>query len=122
MSTSKRHTSAQYNRNSMNGNNESAYQKLNCNEETSAEFIHPAEYRHSHKEDGNVATKTVSSFGILALALSIASLFILPVIFGTVGIVVGIFATKADSRFMGIAAIVIGGFSVIAGLLVYPFF
>lgn len=104
------------------GHNEQAYQKLSSNEEASAEFIDPAEYRRIHRKDGNMATSNVNSFGILALGLSIASLFILPVIFGTGGIIVGIFATKTESRIMGIAAIVIGVFSVIAGLMIYPFF
>jgi hypothetical protein len=116
LSASKRHWNARNKRDKFK--NESLCQGFN--EETSAEFIDSRKY--SGKQPENKAASKVSSFGIVALALSIASLFFMPVIFGTIGIVAGIFAMKTESRMMGIAAIVIGVFSVVAGLLVYPFF
>ncbi|OCA86412.1 DUF308 domain-containing protein [Pradoshia sp. D12] len=121
LSASKRHWNARNKRDKFK--NEVVCQKLNYHEETGAEFMDSAEYRrHSQTGNNNKTTSKASSFGIVALALSIASLFFMPVIFGTIGIVAGIFAMKTESRMMGIAAIVIGVFSVVAGLLVYPFF
>ena len=116
MSASRIHAKEKNKKNKYNSKTESDYQLPNTDEETSAEFIDPTEYA------GTTGTSTRNSVGIVALVLSIASLFLLPVILGILGILVGIFATKADSRIMGIAAIVIGVFSVFAGLLVYPFF
>ena len=118
MSASRIHAKEKNKKNKYNPKTESDYQLRNTDVETSAEFIDPAEYNRA----GTTGTSTRNSVGIVALVLSIASLFILPVILGILGILVGLFATKADSRIMGIAAIVIGVFSVFAGLLVYPFF
>ena len=115
MSASRIHAKVKNKKNNYNPKTESDDQVHNIDVETSAEFIEPAEYNRA-------GTSTRNSVGIVALVLSIASLFLLPVILGILGILVGIFATKADSRIMGIAAIVIGVFSVFAGLLVYPFF
>ena len=116
MSASRIHAKEKNRKNKYNSKRENQLQ--NTDVETSAEFIDPAEYNRAE----TTGTSTRNSVGIVALVLSIASLFILPVILGILGILVGIFATKADSRIMGIAAIVIGVFSVFAGLLVYPFF
>ena len=108
-----------HNKNKKNKYNSKRENQLhNTDVETSSEFIDSAEYNRTETTD----TSTRNSVGIVALVLSIASLFIWPVILGILGILVGTFATKADSRIMGIAAIVIGVFSVLAGLLVYPFF
>ena len=119
--TSKRNPKPRNIRGKFNVQDESVYWIHHTDEETSAEFINPAAYKRNQTGEGS-ATSKLSTFGIVALVLSIASLFFLPVILGIAGIIVGIFATKADSKVMGIAAIVIGVFSAIAGLLVYPFF
>lgn len=122
LSASKRHWNARNKRDKFK--NEDVCQKLNYREETGAEFMDSTEYRRQSQTENNnnKTTSKASGFGIVALALSIASLFFMPVVFGTIGIVAGIFAMKTESRMMGIAAIVIGVFSVVAGLLVYPFF
>ena len=122
-STWKRQANAENKEDNVNDNYKSAYEMLIMDEETSAEFINPAKYKRSQIKKEGIETRTRNSFGIFALLFSIASLFFLPVILGFIGIIVGIFATKADSKkTMGIAAIIIGVFSVFAGLMVYPFF
>ncbi len=60
--------------------------------------------------------------GYVAILLSIISLFLYPVIFGLMGFMAGISALKRRIRFLGIPAVMIGLFSVLAGLFVYPFF
>ena len=121
LSTSKRHTNAKNIRGKCNVKDKSNYWIHRTDEETSAEFMDKAIYSRTQTESSGTTSK-MSSFGIVALALSIASLFFLPVILGSIGAIIGIFATRVDSKVMGIAAIVIGVFSVFAGLLVYPFF
>ncbi len=121
MSASKRHWNARNKREKFKI--ECVDQAHNYKEETGAEFMSSAEYRRRDKTENNtMAASKGNIFGIVALVLSIASLFFMPVVFGTIGIIAGVFATKTESRVMGIAAIVIGVFSVAAGLLVYPFF
>lgn len=60
--------------------------------------------------------------GYIAILLSIISLFLYPVIFGLIGFLTGITALKRRIRILGIPAVMIGLFSVLAGLFVYPFF
>lgn len=60
--------------------------------------------------------------GFLALALSIISLFILPVILGAAGIIVGFIARRRGATGTGAWAIGIGALSIILGIFVMPFF
>lgn len=62
------------------------------------------------------------NLGWLALALSIISLFVLPVFLGAVGIIVGFIARRRGSESLGSWAIGIGIVSVLLGLFVLPFF
>ncbi|MCV9884869.1 DUF4190 domain-containing protein [Metabacillus halosaccharovorans] len=60
--------------------------------------------------------------GYLALALSIISLFILPVILGAAGIIVGFIARRRGALTTGAWAIGIGVVSIILGIFIMPFF
>ncbi|HZH59721.1 MAG TPA: DUF4190 domain-containing protein [Metabacillus sp.] len=60
--------------------------------------------------------------GYLALALSIISLFILPVILGAAGIIVGFIARRRGALGTGAWAIGIGAVSIILGIFIMPFF
>ncbi|MBD1382134.1 DUF4190 domain-containing protein [Bacillus sp. IB182487] len=60
--------------------------------------------------------------GFIALALSIVSLFILPVILGAAGIIVGFIARRRGAEGLGGWAIGIGAVSIILGIFVQPFF
>ncbi|MGM0874283.1 MAG: DUF4190 domain-containing protein [Bacillota bacterium] len=60
--------------------------------------------------------------GFLALALSVISLFILPVILGAAGIIVGFIARRRGAKALGAWAIAIGAVSIVLGIFIMPFF
>jgi hypothetical protein len=60
--------------------------------------------------------------GYLALALSIISLFILPVILGAAGVIVGFIARRRGANALGAWAIGIGIVSIVLGIFITPFF
>lgn len=72
--------------------------------------------------DAEAAQEKKSFIGYVAILLSIISLFLYPVIFGLIGFLTGISAIKRRIRILGVPAVLIGLFSVLAGLFVYPFF
>lgn len=65
-------------------------------------------------EGGNTA------LGWTALVVSIVSLFFLPVLAGTIGIVTGFFAARNGARTLGTWAIAIGLFSIVLSLFIAP--
>ncbi|WP_241156879.1 DUF308 domain-containing protein [Bacillus sp. FJAT-42376] len=96
-------------------------------EETAAEVAPPiGSYRKeeqyaddNHDRDGAAEGRTT---GYIAIALSIISLFLLPVILGAAGIIVGFVARRKGASTLGAWAIGIGAVSLILGLFVTPFF
>ncbi|MFD1736570.1 DUF4190 domain-containing protein [Bacillus salitolerans] len=60
--------------------------------------------------------------GGLALALSILSLFVLPIILGAAGIIIGFVARRRGATALGSWAIGIGAASIIVGIFILPFF
>jgi hypothetical protein len=58
----------------------------------------------------------------LALALSILSLFVMPIILGAAGIIIGFIARRRGATTLGAWAIGIGAVSIIVGLFILPFF
>ncbi|MFE3973113.1 MULTISPECIES: DUF4190 domain-containing protein [unclassified Peribacillus] len=97
------------------------------NEETSAEISTPPrirEYKNNESteadDSGNVASRG-QAIGVIALIISILSLFMMPFILGVVGIIVGIVARSRGSN-LGTWAIVIGAISIIVGIFILPFF
>lgn len=92
-------------------------------EETAAEIAPPlSSYRQGTNtgEQGR-AKEGSTGMGLAALALSILSLFVFPVLFGITGIVLGFIARGRGSR-TGTWAITIGAISLLLGIFVLPFF
>ncbi|GLB58218.1 DUF4190 domain-containing protein [Cytobacillus sp. NCCP-133] len=92
-------------------------------EETSAEIAAPGVYdRRIDREEESETVAAGRGVGYAALALSILSLFVLPVLFGATGIVLGFIARRRGSESLGGWAIGIGAISIIVGMFVLPFF
>ncbi|WP_299087867.1 DUF308 domain-containing protein [uncultured Metabacillus sp.] len=73
-------------------------------------------------DDRNEVVGEGRGMGYLALALSIISLFILPVILGAAGIIVGFIARRRGANALGAWAIGIGAVSLVLGIFITPFF
>jgi hypothetical protein len=58
----------------------------------------------------------------LALALSVLSLFVLPILLGAAGIIIGFIARRRGATTLGTWAIGIGAVSIIVGMFILPFF
>jgi hypothetical protein len=95
-------------------------------EETAAEIAAPVSVNRPKKinQDGTSRNQQEGSMGMgfAALALSILSLFVFPVLFGAVGIVLGFVARRRGAKSLGSWAIGIGAISIILGIFVLPFF
>ncbi|PLR93848.1 hypothetical protein [Bacillus sp. T33-2] len=72
-------------------------------------------------QNGQAGGMTGSVLGYSALALSIMSLFVLPLLFGTAGIVLGFMARRRGASALGSWAIGIGAVSIIVGIFILPF-
>lgn len=93
--------------------------------ETAAEISAPVNVRRDYAEVDRDDDEVVSGgkgTGFLALVLSILSLFILPVILGAAGIIIGFIARRRGANALGAWAIGIGLISLILGILIKPFF
>lgn len=74
------------------------------------------------KKNRGVAMQENNALGWVALALSIISFFIMPIILGVAAIITGFVARSRDIEWLGNIAIAIGTISVLARLFIYPFF
>jgi len=95
------------------------------NEETAAEVAAPINYGTTNREVRNTTDDNVASgtgLGWLALALSIISLFVMPVLMGAAGIIIGFIARRRGATGLGAWAIGIGAVSIIVGIFILPFF
>ncbi|MEH7236038.1 DUF308 domain-containing protein [Bacillus sp. JJ1562] len=98
------------------------------NEETAAEVAAPINYGTTNREaNNNVGDNTQdraggAGLGWLALALSIISLFVMPVLLGAAGIIIGFIARRRGATGLGAWAIGIGAVSIIVGIFILPFF
>ena len=93
--------------------------------ETAAEIAAPVNLRRDYADVDSNGDEVVSrgkGIGFLALALSIISLFMLPVILGAAGIIVGFIARRRGANGLGAWAIGIGIVSLILGIFITPFF
>jgi hypothetical protein len=97
-------------------------------EETSAEIAAPVSLGNTFtnrdrnvNDQGETATAG-KGVGIAALALSIISLFVLPILFGAAGIILGFVARRRGAEGLGSWAIGIGVISIIVGMFILPFF
>ncbi|MCC9023527.1 DUF308 domain-containing protein [Bacillus nakamurai] len=95
-------------------------------EETAAEIAEPyrASDRISDRDDDRDDTNVNEGRGIgyAALALSIISLFVLPVLLGACGIIVGYIARRRGAGALGGWAMGIGIVSLVLGIFITPFF
>lgn len=94
-------------------------------EETSAEIAAPVTFDRGRTNlDTDVEGKVTEGrgMGIAALALSILSLFVLPILFGAAGIVLGFIARRRGAETLGTWAIGIGAVAIIIGIFIMPFF
>ncbi|MBT2693486.1 hypothetical protein [Bacillus sp. ISL-55] len=89
-------------------------------EETAAEIAAPAPPALTRRSEEE-STTGGRGLALSALALSILSLFILPVLFGAAGIVLGFMARRRGSA-IGSWAIGIGTISILVGIFILPFF
>ncbi|MBB5324726.1 membrane protein insertase Oxa1/YidC/SpoIIIJ [Anoxybacillus tepidamans] len=88
-------------------------------EETSAEVAEPVR-RYDEKDEREGANG--SGWGWTALVLSILSLFMMPILLGAAGIIVGFIARRRGAETLGAWAIGIGIVSIIIKLFIMPFY
>ncbi|MEK4564550.1 DUF4190 domain-containing protein [Alkalihalobacillus sp. FSL R5-0424] len=102
-----------------------AERKADYKEEAAAEF-HTAEPISFSNDDRNTDEPVEQimngrAMGIFSLVLSILSLFILPILLGAAGIIVGFVARKGSSKTIGNWAIGIGVVSILTSLFFSAF-
>jgi hypothetical protein len=92
-------------------------------EETAAEIAAPVPLIRRREQEGQ-REKAVggTGMGTLALVLSILSLFVMPILFGAAGIVLGFVARRRGAEKLGAWAIGIGAISIVIGIFILPFF
>ncbi|SPU21999.1 YqfX [Niallia circulans] len=91
------------------------------NEETASEFSADERLREDPEEEAD-RTDAGKGIGTLALILSITSLFLVPLLLGTAGIICGAVAISRGARGLGIWATAIGIVSVLSTLIFSPYF
>ncbi|MBD8069164.1 DUF308 domain-containing protein [Bacillus sp. PS06] len=101
-------------------------------EETAAEVAPPFTpvrerepvYRANTGTENSAGTQSTAGTGLgwLALALSIISLFVMPVLMGAAGIIIGFIARRRGATGLGAWAIGIGVISIVLGIFILPFF
>jgi hypothetical protein len=95
-------------------------------EETAAEIAAPVPVirrdQQQQQAGGGQKAKAGTGVGTLAIALSILSLFVMPILFGAAGIVLGFVARRSGADKLGAWAIGIGAISIILGIFILPFF
>jgi hypothetical protein len=90
-------------------------------EETSAEFAQPLSLNKGRVREQDEEREGGRGIGFSALALSILSLFVLPILFGIAGIVLGFIARRKGAS-SGSWAMTIGAISLILAIFILPFF
>ena len=90
-------------------------------EETAAEIAQPMTFNKREVRDNSGTQEGGRGIGFAAIALSILSLFVFPVLFGAAGIVLG-FIARSKGASSGTWAITIGAISLILAMFILPFF
>jgi hypothetical protein len=112
-----------YLRTSDNVGEPNKYQPADYLEETSAEIAAPTTFNRERTNNHVGETmKSGTGIGFAALIISILSLFVAPILFGAVGIVLGFIARRRGATGLGSWAIGIGAISIIVGMFILPFF
>jgi hypothetical protein len=94
-------------------------------EETAAEIAAPVPLvrrQGQDRERENLKAAGGTGIGYVGLALSILSLFVMPILLGAAGIVLGFIARSRGATGIGAWAIGIGAVSLIIGIFILPFF
>lgn len=92
-------------------------------EEAAAEIAAPVPLiRTRDREENRERAEGGTGMGWAALVLSILSLFVMPILFGAAGIVLGFIARRRGAEGLGAWAIGIGAISIIVGIFILPFF
>lgn len=95
----------------------------NYHEETAAEMAVPYDVGNTGVNRTESTEKVGGKgLGYTALAFAILSLFFAPLLWGTVGIVLGFMAIRKGRVSLGSWAIGISAFSMIVRLFIFPFF
>jgi len=87
-------------------------------EEFSTEFT--ANDAISSYEEDDETDESNNMIGWVAVALSILSLFMMPVLFGGAGIVVGFISRNRNAEWLGNTAIIVGVISILISLFFLP--
>lgn len=111
-----------YLRTSENVGETNNHQPADYLEETSAEFAAPTTFNRGRTTNVGETMKSGTGIGFAALIVSILSLFVAPILFGAVGIVLGFIARRRGATGLGSWAIGIGAISIIVGMFILPFF
>lgn len=95
--------------------------------ETAAEIAAPVSLAKFRNDDntganGQGMAQAGTGMGFLAIALSVLSLFVMPILFGAAGIVLGFVARARGANTLGAWAIGIGVVSIVIGIFILPFF
>ncbi|WP_217586722.1 hypothetical protein [Lentibacillus saliphilus] len=77
--------------------------------------------RETHRDSEEEQTKASSAVGWLALTLAVLSYFMMPIILGTGGIILGFVARTRHTDTLGNTAIITGAASIIITLFILPF-
>jgi hypothetical protein len=120
-SVSSRNDESQRRNSDPKSSNDSSY-----NEETSSELAGIAQFDRNDARDSGDDTNSENiagtTFGFSGLALSVLSLFIMPILLGAAGIILGVVARRRGANTLGAWAIGIGAVSIIVGIFIVPFF
>lgn len=76
---------------------------------------------YEDRTNNDVQSQASSITGWIAIALSILSFFMMPIILGGAGIIVGFIARNRDSEWLGNTAIVAGAISILITLFIRPY-
>ncbi|MBA2873498.1 DUF4190 domain-containing protein [Thermaerobacillus caldiproteolyticus] len=91
-------------------------------EETATEVADPIRDYNRREERDDVEGANGRGIGWVALVISILSLFMMPIILGATGIIVGFIARRRGAETLGAWAIGIGIVSIIVKLFILPFY
>lgn len=94
----------------------------NRDEETARELTADDYHKRAEKKEEKFDGSHVnSSVGWIALILSVASFFFMPIILGGIGIIAGFVARSKDADTLGTTAIIGGAASIVITLFVLPY-
>lgn len=101
-------------------------EQIQYREENAADFAAPKPLRGRANQNEPYAIAEDETggrgIGITALIVSILSLFILPLLMGIAGIIIGVIARGKGAKSLGTWAIIIGALSIVIGIFILPFF